>query len=107
MEFVIVFSLLMTLVRSQDLKPFDFNIKENKSIWESPELQPVLAKINSDDNIEPAQTKIAGGNIATPDQFPHHVLLYLDSAYVCGGSLLNADWILTVRMFLLFNLLII
>lgn len=105
MKFVIAFSLFMTLVRGQDLQPFDFNIKDTKSIWESPELQQAVEEIKSslkipeEENIEPVQSRIIGGYFALPGQFPHHVLLNLDSVYICGGSLLNANWVLTVRNF--------
>lgn len=111
MEFIITFSLLSTLVRGQDLHPFDINMEDIKSIWESPELQPALEKIklafpdvedfddseDSHDSDDVPQSRIAGGQIALPGQFPHYVMVYLDSAYLCGGSLLLANWVLTVR----------
>lgn len=89
-------------VRSQLLQPFDVNMQDIKSIWESPDLQPALTKINSFINNGNIVHRIVGGDFALPEQFLHHVLLHLESAYICGGSLLNANWILTVRMFFTF-----
>lgn len=45
------------------------------------------------------ETKIAGGKLATPGQFPYQVGLLLsdasNSASWCGGSLVDENWVLT------------
>ncbi|XP_059479434.1 brachyurin-like [Neocloeon triangulifer] len=41
------------------------------------------------------RSKIIGGSISTPGQFPYQVGLYLDGSGFCGGSLIKDDVILT------------
>lgn len=68
-------------------------------IWESPELQPVLQKIAPNFKIPrftDRQGRINGGVQATPGLFPHHTYLVIDDRYICGGSLIKLDWVLTV-----------
>jgi secreted trypsin-like serine protease len=36
-----------------------------------------------------------GGAAATRGQFPWQVAIHIDSAYLCGGSLILNDWVLT------------
>ncbi|KAG8233806.1 hypothetical protein J437_LFUL008026 [Ladona fulva] len=40
-------------------------------------------------------SRIVGGEIATHGQFPWQVLISMDNSYVCGGSLIASNWILT------------
>lgn len=39
--------------------------------------------------------QIVGGKKATRGQFPWQTLLTLDGSYMCGGSLISPNWILT------------
>lgn len=40
-------------------------------------------------------SKITGGLIATRRQFPWQALILMDDSWICGGSLISAQWILT------------
>uniref|UniRef100_G3N9A0 Transmembrane serine protease 3a n=1 Tax=Gasterosteus aculeatus aculeatus TaxID=481459 RepID=G3N9A0_GASAC len=40
-------------------------------------------------------TRIVGGNISKPGQFPWQVSLHLNSKHVCGGSIITSRWVLT------------
>lgn len=39
--------------------------------------------------------KIIGGQNAAAGSWPWHVLLYIEGGYICGGSLITDQWILT------------
>ena len=43
--------------------------------------------------------RIVGGEVAELGQFPYQVGIYLfdpnDKTYICGGSIINEEWILT------------
>ncbi|KAM9709820.1 transmembrane protease serine 3 [Menidia menidia] len=40
-------------------------------------------------------TRVVGGNISKPGQFPWQVSLHFRSEHLCGGSILTPSWILT------------
>jgi secreted trypsin-like serine protease len=42
------------------------------------------------------QRRIAGGEKAKPGHFPHAVLLMHEGQYICTGSIITKEWILTV-----------
>ncbi|XP_059485554.1 brachyurin-like [Neocloeon triangulifer] len=39
--------------------------------------------------------QIVGGSLASSGQFPWQALLYIDNAWLCGGSLILSQWVLT------------
>ncbi|XP_042283245.1 transmembrane protease serine 3, partial [Thunnus maccoyii] len=41
------------------------------------------------------RTRIVGGNISRPGQFPWQVSLHFRSEHLCGGSIITSRWILT------------
>lgn len=41
------------------------------------------------------QGRIAGGNFAEKNQFPHHAAIYFGSQFICGGSIISQQIILT------------
>jgi hypothetical protein len=71
-----------------------------RSVWESPELQPAFAYINSNSksNRSTQHSRIIKGKLANLGEFPFHVLVEADSKWFCGGSLIKPEWILTVRI---------
>ncbi|KAM9346899.1 transmembrane protease serine 3 [Symphorus nematophorus] len=42
-----------------------------------------------------ASSRIVGGNISKPGQFPWQVSLHFSSEHLCGGSIITSRWILT------------
>ncbi|XP_049451115.1 transmembrane protease serine 3 [Epinephelus fuscoguttatus] len=40
-------------------------------------------------------TRIVGGNISRPGQFPWQVSLHFSSEHLCGGSIITSRWVLT------------
>jgi len=42
-----------------------------------------------------AGSKIVGGEVATPHEFPWQVGMFIDGAYFCGGSIISDEWVLT------------
>ncbi|XP_059485544.1 chymotrypsin BI-like [Neocloeon triangulifer] len=55
----------------------------------NPIIQPNVAGTAS------AFSKQAGGSLASLGQFPWQALIYIDSAVLCGGSLILSQWVLT------------
>jgi len=39
--------------------------------------------------------RITGGSSAARGQFPWHVALIINGAWMCGGSLISSTWVLT------------
>lgn len=52
-------------------------------------------KVHTEDKF----SRIIGGSLAVPGQFPYQVFLNIEkqniSGYFCGGSIISPDWILT------------
>ncbi|CRK86623.1 CLUMA_CG000460, isoform A [Clunio marinus] len=95
MKLTLLLVIFATATLAQDLTPFDFDWRELKSVWESPELLPTLKKIDPSYDATVRGGRIVGGSIAEVGQFPFSVLVVMDEGYWCGGSLLNAYWVLT------------
>lgn len=101
MKLTIALIFLSSAALSQEPRPLDFDWRKIESIWAAPHLQPALKRISERYNVSQQaniESRIVGGKIAKPGQFPFHVLIILDKNYWCGGSLLNADYVLTVRI---------
>lgn len=86
---------LLGCVFAQIPQKFNFDYTKLKSIWESPRLSPLAKSLNV--NVAESRGRIVGGDFAVAGQFPHHVLTIIDGAYWCGASIIQANWILTVR----------
>jgi Trypsin len=100
MKLIIVLSFVFSVALAQTLKPLDFDHKSLRSIWESPELQPALKNLAPNLAAEVNKGgRILNGSPARPGQFPYHVLLVIDNAWWCGGSIIKPNWILTVKSF--------
>ena len=98
MKFLILSSVLLSVAFAQVLKPLEFDHAKIRDIWESPELQPALQNISPKLAAEVGRGgRILNGTRASAGQFPYHLLLVIDSAWWCGGSLIKANWVLTVN----------
>jgi len=100
MKLIFVLALLCTVVVAQVPQPFEFKWSDIQDIWQSPRLQPALRNITSRYKGKTSGNgnelgKIVGGSFARTGQFPFHVLTVIDEMWWCGGSLLNANWVLT------------
>lgn len=95
MKLIFALVLLTTAAFAQEAKPLDFDWTQLKDIWESPELQPTAKRLFPNYDLKRGG-RIINGVPAAVGQFPHHVLLVIDNAYWCGGSLLSSYWVLTV-----------
>jgi secreted trypsin-like serine protease len=58
-------------------------------------LPDILFLANAGITILNFEDQIVGGKKATRGQFPWQVLLTLDGSYMCGGSLISPNWVLT------------
>lgn len=96
---VLVLSCLNLLVVSDPPGRFEFDFGTFQPISESPELKPVFNKLSPRFNSDGIKlgARIIGEDFSKAGQFPHHVLLFVDLKWLCGGSLISAFWILTVR----------
>ena len=41
------------------------------------------------------EARIVGGEVSYPDSWPSTVAIYRDGVFICGGSIISPDWILT------------
>ena len=41
------------------------------------------------------EARIVGGKVSYPDSWPSTVAIYRDGVFICGGSIISPDWILT------------
>lgn len=101
MKIVILTLLTLTLTSAQVFNGDDW--KQVKSPLDSPHYQLIMSEmfpeLNANGKINRG-ARIAGGQLATLGQFKHQALLLtVDSfgdTYVCGGSIISHNWILTV-----------
>jgi len=80
-------------------QPLDFNWRDLKNIWQSPRLEPALQRFRSRLSMRDLDShdlqRIVGGNEARVSQFPFSVLTVIDNMWWCGGSIINANYVLT------------
>lgn len=81
--------------------------KQVKSPLDSPRYQLIMSKLFPPNAVErtfPPNRggRIIGGELAKPGQFVYQALLLnidsLGDTYVCGGSIISHNWILTVSL---------
>lgn len=100
MKIILIVSAIFAIAQCEFFIPEEF--KNAKDISESPHMQEKLMNIypQINDNDEVGKTPfIIGGSNATLGQFPHQVLIYIQvsasAVYICGGSLIKYNWVLT------------
>jgi hypothetical protein len=105
MKLIILSSVLLSVALGQVVKPFDFDVADLKNVWESPELQPALKNLPPQLADEVSRGgRILNGIRASVGQFPYYLMLSIDNAWRCGGSLIKSNWILTVTIGTIKNL---
>ncbi|XP_071137015.1 trypsin-4-like [Mytilus edulis] len=62
--------------------------------------QPAKELIESEERgdkwpVDDVKGKIVGGEDTTISQHPHQVSLQRSNSHICGGAIVNADWIVT------------
>lgn len=72
-----------------------FSVASAKNIWELPQLQPHIVS----ENEETRAGRILNGTRAVPGQFPYFVELVNNAQQpMCGASIINTNWVLTVNL---------
>lgn len=83
MKSIFVVFLLISLSKSQDFFNFNKNfVADNLQL-----------ELHDEEN---TQNLIFNGQTADDSQFPYFALLYIDNIYLCGGSIIDEEFILTV-----------
>ena len=49
----------------------------------------------SECGIAKAESRIIGGELAKKDAWPWQISLYYNGQFMCGGSIINAKWVVT------------
>jgi Trypsin len=101
---IVTFYLLLIFSLGSCEFLLDEKFKDAKPAWENPRISNFMQKIvpatfESFDGIVRGG-KIIGGTPANFQQFPHQALLFMSQGqgwYLCGGSFVRYNWILTVR----------
>ncbi|XP_017289992.1 chymotrypsin-like protease CTRL-1 [Kryptolebias marmoratus] len=58
-------------------------------------LSQVVKTQSTDCGVAPLSTKIVGGENAAPGSWPWQVSIHFRSSHICGGTLINDQWVLT------------
>jgi Trypsin len=91
MKLIVLTSILFSAALAQALKrPLKFDHTKLKSVWSSKVAPNLVTEKNR-------EGRILNGTRASPGQFPYHVLLVIDGSFLCGGSIIQQNWILTVK----------
>lgn len=99
MKLVFVIFAVLGCVFATDFVPNDWKFVQ--SPLDSPRYREILSEIIPDSPLTVRRGgRIAGGATANLGQFPHQALLLtrdtLGDDYICGGSIISHNWILTV-----------
>lgn len=73
-----------------------------KSPMEHPRYQKMLSELYRKANLEHDVLRggrIVGGQEAAAGQFPYQIYQYIDDMWICGGSIISENFILTVNTF--------
>ncbi|XP_066252002.1 ovochymase-like [Euwallacea similis] len=92
---LLIISICLKSTRGQqiDVKEFSSSLNTNEVLTNSAPLQLKFMKDRTELN-----TRIIGGDVATPHEYPFQVALYIyvySAIYFCGGSLITPEWVLT------------
>lgn len=95
---ILALCLLCSLTAAQST--FSFDVNNLRDIWNSPKLKASLKDRfpNHDFDQMEASERIVGGSVARLGQFPHYVMLITDDIYLCGGSIIQTNWVMTVSV---------
>jgi hypothetical protein len=72
-----------------------------KSPMENPKYFDFLSKLYSQQNFDQNPFRggrIVGGSPASQNQFPFQIYGYYDDSWLCGGSIISSNFILTVKI---------
>lgn len=98
MKFIIFAFAVFGCVCSDDFVPNDWKFVQ--SPLDAPRYKEILSQIIPPSVFAGRTGRIAGGANANLGQFPHQALLLtrdtLGDDYICGGSIISHNWILTV-----------
>jgi hypothetical protein len=98
MKTILAILSVVAIVQCQFTVPDEF--RNAKSINEHPKMQSFYSEHFPQDETVGKTPFIVGGANAALGQFPHQALMYItvsaSAIYICGGSLINQKWIVTV-----------
>jgi secreted trypsin-like serine protease len=88
---IITLGVLTLLLTSYLLAPTPSEAQSNRSsALQHPVQVPTL-----DLDLSPFESRIVGGTVATPHEYPWQVYLEIELGWTCGGSVIKAQYILT------------
>jgi hypothetical protein len=97
MKLVLVIVAVAAVARCEVSIPEKY--RDAKSIAESPTMQEFYKNNGMAKKTVEVEPFIIGGSNATLGQIPYQALLFIvagSSTYLCGGSLIHREWVLTV-----------
>lgn len=79
-----------------------YTAEEWQEIYAAQKLSPEYSRDCKQDNatevdvpLDDVQQRVCNGNPAAPGQFPWQVALIIDYSFLCSGSLISREWVLT------------
>ena len=97
MKLIVVLSCLLAVAFASPTGDW----QQVKSPMENPRYREFLSKVYSQQNFNNNPLRggrIVGGSRAATNQFPYQIYGYFDDAWLCGGSIISANYILTVNL---------
>ncbi|XP_065348586.1 transmembrane protease serine 9-like [Cloeon dipterum] len=70
-------------------------ISANTPTADNPNTAPLIQSVNAGKIRNNLDAYIVGGSLASLGDFPWQAFLLIDNTWLCGGSLILADWVLT------------